>query len=76
MKKLIVLIVLVFGLMSFNGNSIEIESQIQTCCTVTALQNGVPVESATACINGIGPETTSLACSIAKGEVKKLLGIQ
>ena len=74
MKKILILFVLVFGLMSFGKINFE-STQIQTCCTATLLVNGVPIESATACINGIGPETSALACSAARGALKEKLQI-
>ena len=62
--------------MSFsNDRIIEDEKQISTCCTATLIINGEPVSSATACVNGIGPETTALACGLAKNKLKKNLEI-
>jgi hypothetical protein len=73
MKKLCLVFALCLGLMSFSENSEEKKEQIQTCCTATLVVNGEPVASATQCINGIGPETSALACAAATGKLKKQL---
>lgn len=76
MKKILVLFVLAFGLMSFSDSELMASNceQSQVCCTATVIINGEPGPSATACINGVaGPETISLVCKMAKNAVLKKL---
>lgn len=74
MKNLFLLF-LCIGLMSFTSNKISNVKKIQTCCTATYYINGEPAASATACVSGIGPETSALACAIAKSDVRRQLAI-
>lgn len=76
MKKILVLFVLAFGLMSFSDNELITSDyeQSQVCCTATVIINGEPGPSATACVNGVaGPETINLVCKMARNAVLKKL---
>ncbi|WP_339752783.1 hypothetical protein [uncultured Winogradskyella sp.] len=76
MKKILVLFVLAFSLMSFTSNKlITNKSELpQVCCKATLIINGEPGPSATACVNGVsGPETINLVCKMAKNKLMKEL---
>lgn len=79
MKKILILFVMAFGLMSF-GSSELITNQNElpgVCCTATLIIDGEPGPSATSCINGVaGPETINLVCKMAKNKLMKELSIE